>query len=280
MNADCQWIDSNLEAFFCDGLNSDGNRRARNHIAACDRCRDMVAELKAVDPLVKKLFQHELAHARSPQRRSPVLIGSVAAAFAALILVIAIEVPQFVTNNNTQGDSPVASATTALVQEPAVPKVPETASTERVKPDAAVLDQRGQVPVRSIPVGENAPDFLVTDPAGYSRNLNDFRNHVLIFGVWTSQRPKTVSNLQRVYQAFASNTKLRILGVATQREAKPAAATFPITFNQGSKLFGAKTGELLIVDSSGVVRMRSTLEQDQTSLVNSIKTKLTELGVQ
>jgi hypothetical protein len=190
------------------------------------------------------------------------------------------QVPRFVSNDSTAGNVPVASATTAPLQEDAIAKVPETASTERVKPDALTLDQRGRVPVPPIAVGANAPDFLVTDPSGYSRNLNDFRNHVLIFGVWTSQRPQTVSSLQRVYQAFSPNTKLRILGVAHQREAKPAAATFPITFNQGSKLFGAKTGELLIVDSSGVVRMRGTLEQDQTSLVNSIKTKLTELGVQ
>jgi hypothetical protein len=279
MNVDCQWIDSNLEAFFCDQLNSEESRRARNHIAGCDRCRDLVGELKAVDPLVKKLFHHELAHARSPQRRSPVLIGSVAAAVAALILVIVMQVPQFVTNDNAEGSQPIAAATTAI-QEPALPKVPETASTDRVKPDAAALDQRGQVPVRTVPIPENAPDFLVTDPAGYSRNLKDFRDHVLIFGVWTSQRPQTVSSLQRVYQAFAPNTKLRILGVATQREAKPAAATFPITYNQGSKLFGAKTGELLIVDAGGVVRMRGSLEQDQTSLVNSIKSKLTELGIQ
>jgi hypothetical protein len=280
MNADCQWIDSKLEAFFCDGLTADENRRTRKHLADCDRCRDVVAELNAVDPVVRKLFRHELARARSPQRRSPVLIGSVATAFAALILVIVMQVPRIVTNDNTQGNLPVASATTAPVQDAVIPKVPETVSTERVKPDALALDQRGRGPVPPIPVGENAPDFLVTDPAGYSRNLNDFRNHVLIFGVWTSQRPQTVSNLQRVYQAFSANPKLRILGVAPQREAKPAAATFPITFNQGSKLFGAKTGELLIVDSSGVVRMRGTLEQDQTSLVSSIKTKLTELGIQ
>jgi len=279
MNVDCQWIDSNLEAFFCDGLNADDNRRVRNHIASCDRCRDMVSELKAVDPLVKKLFQHELAHARSPQRRSPVLIGSVAAAFAALILVIVMQVPHLVTNDNAPGNQPVASATTGI-QEPALPKIPETETTDRVKPDAAAIDQRGQVPLRAIPIPENAPEFLVTDPAGYSRNLRDFRDHILIFGVWTSQRPQTVSNLQRVYQSFAPNTKVRILGVATQREAKPATATFPITYNQGSKLFGAKTGELLIVDASGVVRMRGTLEQDQASLVNSIKTKLTELGIQ
>ncbi len=237
MNVDCQWIDSNLEAFFCDQLNSEENRRARNHIAGCDRCRDLVSELKAVDPLVKKLFHHELAHARSPQRRSPVLIGSVAAAVAALILVVVMQVPQFVTNHSAEGSQPIAAATTAI-QEPVLPKVPETASTDRVKPDAAALDQRGQVPVRAVPVPENAPDFLVTDPAGYSRNLKDFRDHVLIFGVWTSQRPQTVSSLQHVYQAFAPNTKLRILGVATQREAKPKAATFPITYNQGSKLFG------------------------------------------
>jgi hypothetical protein len=280
MNAECQWIDSNLEAYFCDALNSDENRRARNHIADCDRCRGMVAELNAVDPVVRGLFRHELARARSPQRRSPALIGSVATALAALILVIVMQVPRFVTNDNPQVNLPFASATTAPLDEPAIPKVPEPVSTERMKPDAAAIDQRGQVPVRPIPVGENAPDFLVTDTAGYSRNLNDFRNHVLIFGVWTSQRPQTVSSLQRVYQAFSPNTKLRVLGVATQREAKPVTATFPITYNQGSKLFGAKTGELLIVDSSGVVRMRGTLEQDQTALVNSIKTKLTELGVQ
>ncbi len=197
MNADCQWIDSNLEAFFCDGLNSDQDRRARNHIADCDRCRDMVAELRAVDPIVQKLFRHELARARSPQRRSPVLIGSVAAAFAALILVIVIQVPRFVTNDSKPQDTlPVATATTASVQEAAVPKTPETVSTERVKPDAAVApDQRGQVPVRPMVVGENAPDFLVTDPAGYSRNLKDFSSHVLIFGVWTSRRPQRAGGL-------------------------------------------------------------------------------------
>jgi hypothetical protein len=108
--------------------------------------------------------------------------------------------------------------------------------------------------------------------------LKDYLGHVLIFGVWTGKQPRTVANLERVYQTFGPNPKLRILGIANQRQQKPATATFPIVFNQGSRLLGANESEFFIVDGKGTVRARGSLLQDGNVVVASIRSALAKIN--
>src|SRR2546422_1001579 len=84
--------------------------------------------------------------------------------------------------------------------DPEPPPIPKAqAATDppgRAKPEA-VIPNRPAAPVQPTApaVTEKAPEFLVTDLAGYSRSLNDFQGAVLIFGVWGSDQPKTFMNL-------------------------------------------------------------------------------------
>ena len=174
----------------------------------------------------------------------------------------------------------VATSTEAPV--PAVPKLSTSAPQERAKPQPAAPDPA--IPnvanaVAPAAADDTRPDFLVTDAAGYSRTLKDYRGYILIFGVWNGKQPRTVASLERVYQTFGPNTKLRILGVANEHQLKPPTATFPIVYNQGSTLLGAKESEFLIVEAGGTVRARGSLLQDPDQVVATIQSALHRLGM-
>jgi hypothetical protein len=120
---------------------------------------------------------------------------------------------------------------------------------------------------------------MITDPAGYSRTLADYRGSVLIFGVLSPDQPQTVSNLQRLYEAFGKITKLRIVGVTLRRQAKLAGATFPMAYNQGSALLGATVSQFVVVDETGKVRSRGSLLDSAADVQNSVRSTLNELNV-
>src|SRR5262245_43641191 len=97
MNVDCQWIEKNLKALFCDGLSEGDDRLARMHIDACASCRSQVQALRAIDPLIKSHFRRELEIARRPRvfhkGRVLALTGGSAALVAALSLLLLIRAP-------------------------------------------------------------------------------------------------------------------------------------------------------------------------------------------
>jgi hypothetical protein len=286
MNIDCRWIQDNLEAFFCERLSAEENALALRHIESCQRCRQSVDELRSVDPLIKNLFQQELAVARAPRRvRWSVPVGAAATAVAAIIAVAVFRTPQPVLPPPALSSIPAPAVVASTTPAPSVPKISNTAVQDRTKPQPVEPDNVATPAVRATPPkageisGNNAaaPEFVVTDPAGYSRTLRDYRGYTLIFGIWTGKQPKTVANMERVYQTFGPNTKLRILGVANQRQAKPKIATFPIVYNQGSNLLGAKEGEYMIVDGQGTLRARGSLLQDPNAIIASIRTALAKV---
>jgi hypothetical protein len=122
-------------------------------------------------------------------------------------------------------------------------------------------------------VTADASDFLVTDPAGYSHSIADYRGHVVVIGVWKSDQVETVANLERLYKANAANSNLRLLAVATDRSPKPANTTFPIVYNQGSKLFGAQPGEFVVLDENGMIELRGSLVKDFGNLTKAVRGK-------
>jgi len=278
MTVDCQWVEKNLEALFWETLSPEQNRMARAHIDNCDSCGKEVAALKAIDPLVKAYFQNELNRAlkarASGGRRLPASrvlgLSSAALIAASLLLVFTLRTPT--QQPAVPAASPVSEATEAQPPE-ATPLVKSSDAplVERAKPDASAPAERPQIPRATAATGKGAPQFLVTDPAGYSRTLNDYRGHVLIIGVLNSRQTEPASNFERLYKAFGSNSKFRFVGVSTDRRPKPADTTFPLTYNQGSILFGAAPGEFVLLDEKGSVQLRGSLVRDFDNLLKGLQ---------
>jgi len=279
MNIDCQWISKNLEALFCDGLASEEDRLARTHIESCPRCKEEVAELIAIDPLIKHYFQRELSlarHRRSASAFPRRVIGLMAAGVAVAAILFAL-----VPSGGGPQTQPIAQTPAPIVQTaPAEPlDKADGASSERAKPSPAVKDQAearvNRRPSGSAPaLDSNAPDFVVTDPAGYSRTLADYRGYTLLIGVWSSSQPNSAANLERLYKTFGSNPKLRLIGVTNERQAKPANTTFPVVYNQGSRMLDAKEGDFVLVNSTGSILLRGSLKEDSGSLEKSLRAAL------
>jgi hypothetical protein len=150
-------------------------------------------------------------------------------------------------------------------------KIDEPAEIERAKPtpeSSPVPDRR---PENASIVTSNSLDLLVTDPAGYSHNLSEYRGHVVVIGVWNADQPDSISNFERLYKANADNSKIRFLGVATRRQRKPANTTFPIFYNEGSKLFGAQSGEFVVLNENSTILSRGSLVKDFDRLAKSLR---------
>ena len=271
MNIDCQWIEKNMEAFFGDGLDDLENQLARAHVEGCDRCRREVAALIAIDPVVKNYFRQQMSIARTPRRvRRSLIYGTAAAVLAAVFLfAVMLRGPQV----NTTSPSPLSQAQTAAntsAEAPLVIKEEAGGETLRAKPDELPATAGiSASPARAD--DRNAPDFLVTDAAGYTRSLNDFRGYVALIGIWSSGHPEALANLESLYKNFSSNTRLRFVGVTSESGAKAANTTFPVFYNQGSKLFGARPGDFVLLDETGSVRLRGSLTTDFDTLLKSLQ---------
>jgi hypothetical protein len=264
---DCQWIENNLEALFCDRLDQEQSRNARAHIENCAVCRSEVQALDAVDPLIKRHFQDELRRAQT-QRPRAVRAGRVfglsaaTLALVAILLFVALRAPQA---------TPVAPALPVSVQAPADAKVqapepvknPDAApAIERTKPAVEPAGAADRMPSAQPARSSNAPEFQLIDAAGYARKLEDFRGHIVVMGVWSGASSDAVANFERLYMAYGSNARFRFLGISNESLAKPANATFPVFYNQGSKLLGAQSGEFVMLDENGSVLLHGSLLKD------------------
>src|SRR5262249_1958096 len=135
--------------------------------------------------------------------------------------------------------------TTSSVETPKVIKSDDTPEPVRAKPSPepnAAPDRRPE-PIPA--VSPNAPDFFVTDPAGYPTTIDQYRGHVVVIAIWSMKQPDSISLSERLYKTYASNPKFRFLGVTNERQARPANTTFPVLYNQGSKLLGAQPGQFV-----------------------------------
>ncbi len=276
MTIDCQWISKNLEALFTGGLTPEEDQSARGHIEGCSNCREEVQALHAIDPLIKNYFQRELARALTRpsgvvvRRRKALPLGLAAATLAGIVLVVVLRGPAVHTVSPPAQTQIVPAAPVDTI--PPTIKATTAAEAERAKPSpestGGSLNRHpgeDRPATTSVPGGD-AADFLVTDLAGYSWSLDDYRGHILLIGVWSSDQRASIANLERLYKSFGSNSKLRIVGVSNARQTKPTNTTFPVAYNQGSKLFGAGSGEFVLLDESGAVRLRGSLVKDFDSL--------------
>ena len=278
MTIDCQWIEKNLEALFCDTLSPELNRIARAHIDNCGSCSKEAAALKAIDPLVKMYFQGELDRALKARavagRGLPVSrvlgLSSAALVAASALLVFTLRTPPQQPALPAASSIPEATASQPSEATPLV-KSTEAPVVERAKPDATPPARETQIPRATARTGKDAPQFLVTDPAGYSRTLNDYRGHLLVIAVLNSRQNQPASNFERLYKAFGSNSKFRFLAVSTDRQPRPAETTFPLTYNRGSTLFGAAPGEFVLLDEKGLVQSRGSLLTDFDAVFKALQ---------
>jgi hypothetical protein len=275
MNVNCQWIETNLEALFCDTLTEDENRLARAHIETCPACLKEAQALNAIDPLIKTYFRRELEIARHPRflHKGRVFgIGGVAGAAIVVLLLVMVRTPQptplLPSVAVTPTAAPVASANT-----PSPIKENDSEEVQRAKPSPETSTPADTRPRPVSVIGPNAPEFLVTDPAGYSHTLDEYRGHVLVIGVWNRKQPDSIANIERLYKANADNPKLRFLGVSADSRAKPPNTTFPVVYNEGSKILGAKPGEFVLVDENGAVELRGSLVREFDSLTQALRRK-------
>jgi hypothetical protein len=278
MSIDCKWVDKNLEALFTADLSAEESRLVRGHTDDCQRCSSEIQALNAIDPAIKRYFQGQLKRASSPNRvpaRTPTtswILQAAAAAAVIMLLVVLLRSPQL--NNapaQVQGpDQPIASSGSSETKTGLVENERAKPSPSRGDSSTASASSVSQAP---IPVLPNAPAFLVTDPAGYSRSLEDYRGLIVLIGVWSSNQVESVSNLERLYKTFGANPKLRLIGVSNERVPKPTNTTFPIFYNQGSRLLNAKVGEFLLLDEAGGIRLRGSLAADLDELSKTLREK-------
>jgi hypothetical protein len=274
---DCKWIEDHLEALFCDRLEPEQDRLAREHIKNCASCRREMEALNAIDPLVKRHFHRELALAQRPRGTHTgrvVGLSAAALAFLATLLFVVLRAPQ---------NTPVIPAQTVALQEPAAaenqqpapPKNPDDTNSpvERTKPAnevTRVLDSASTA-LPSLSDSADTPDLLITDPAGYSHRLADFRGHVVVIAVWSKASPEAIANFERLYKAHGADPRFRFLGVSNERLAKPASVTFPIFYNKGSKVLGVRSGEFALVNEKGEITLRGSLVTDFDSLRKTLQ---------
>jgi len=273
MNVDCQWISKNLEALFCDGLTDEQHQLARAHIENCQTCRSEVQALIAVDPLIKNYFRQQLAIAQAPRRpRRSVVYGSAVAVTAAVLLILVWRTPSVKPGMPPAAAPQTQSVPAASVEAPPPVKTDEVTNIVRAKPEPSQPPKPDRIEP-AVVADVNAPDFLVTDPAGYSRTLEDYRGRVALIGVWSKDQPQSVASLERLYETFGSDTRLRLVGVSNERVQKPANTSFPILYNQGSRLLGLKPGEFVLLDEAGSVKLRGSLVKDFESLSKLLREK-------
>ena len=278
----CEWLDSKLEAYFCDELIGDDLGRFQSHLASCANCRQQVEGLKGIDPLMRRVLQHRLsiaqmaAHTNGRPRVFRVVLTAAATLAAAGILLV-------VGMRSTQ-ETPAPSAT---VQPPAI-QVP-------VQPDGIKKDS---APEQSVNLGKpsldgtpakpasqpqldnpaaNGPEFMITEATGYTATLETYRGRILLFGVISPAQKAAVSNLEQLYEAFGANGRVAIFAVARHREDDFRGVKVPLFFNNGSKLLGAGEGEFRLVDSTGKTKLEGNLSDPAG--VARIKSELGQLGI-
>ena len=135
---DCKWVEDHLEALFCDRLEPAQDRLVREHMGSCASCRREMEALNAIDPLVKRHFQRELAAAQNPRvAHAGRLIGVSTAALAlvGILLFVSLRAPQTTPVTPAQTVALPAPAETEN-QPPAPPKNSDNTNptVERAKP--------------------------------------------------------------------------------------------------------------------------------------------------
>jgi hypothetical protein len=284
MTTNCQWCQSKLEAYFSEELSQEDLGLFQSHLTSCSDCRREVQELKAIDPLVQQVLQRRLGQARlAGQWNTRPRVWKVALAGSGIALAAVLGVGMLALR--PEAPAPPTAGTPTKIEEFAPSPVMNENPKEKTSatPDTGLLKPEKGTTAPPAPQPEldlrptNGPDFDIIDAAGEGSTLESFRGRVLLFGVVSSEQKEATSNLQELYRAFGSNPNVRIFGVANRREDKIEGATFPVLFNNASKLLGVQNGHFLIMDSAGSSKLKGSLANEAD--VTRARTQLGQLGV-
>jgi hypothetical protein len=267
----CEWINPKLEAYFTDELPGEELQRVQAHLAGCTECRRQVESFNEIDSMVRGVFKRRvvLAQQAAQMNTGPrvfkIALASTSFAVVALLFVLGLTFFQ-------QTPAPPVA-----VQQPSVPEIqPEVKKDDvgeigRAKPDddapaATAVDPSLEQ------IGSDAPDFVITDAAGYPTTLENYRGRAFLFGVVSPDQKNAVAGLQQIFDSFDSNRGIRIVGILRHREEGFDKASFPIRFNHGSKLMGVADGHFLLLDATGKPRLEGSLTDAQG--VSKVRTQL------
>lgn len=279
MMTNCEWFSSKLEAYFSETLDSEERQRCQAHVESCTDCRREVEALRNIDPLVQNVFRRRLTHAQVAAQAGPqnslrrfALAGAgvLMAGILGIGFLMLHETPSpQLANRASEGPKPAQV-------EVAKSETDELAATNRAKPGEAVPVAPAPQPDLDSP-NAGAPQFAITDALGYTTTLETYRGHVLLFGVVSPDQETALANLQRIYEDFGSNPKIRILGVSRHRNDDLGSVTFPTFFNHGSTLMGVQDGQFRLIDAAGDTQIQGSLGNAED--VERIRSELQQVGI-
>jgi hypothetical protein len=254
MSEKCQWVESHLEGYFSNTMESDARAELERHAAACAACGGELAAFATVDKLVSAHFRQQLRIANRTGARGiqPLRLAGAVATAAGVFVAVWIGV----------GALRPASAIpeTAGINADAggeAGKADESPDAERAKPNpaSAILDRRARTGASP---GEGAEEhFYVQDAAGYFHTLEDFRGSVLVLGVIDGDAAH-IAGFEQAYERYGPESALRFLAVSTAPDPR-FMARFPTMANRNSTLLETPSGEFVILAPDLSVYTRGTL---------------------
>jgi hypothetical protein len=274
----CDWTNSKLEAYFCDTLTDEELRLFGGHLTTCEECSRQVESLKAVDPLVRGVMQRRLAlaqravHHNGRPRVLRLGLSAVGLAAAAVLLVLGMRFLQETPAPPVANHPPEVPSPIEPVKKDALPQV-----DPRSKPtDGGALKPPISQPELDVAVA-NGPEFSIADAQGYLTTLETVRGTAFLFGVLSSDQKTAVTNFQQIYDSYQSDRGIRMLAVARHRQDEFRGFTFPLFFNNGSRLMGVQEGQFLLIDATGKSRLEGSLSDPAS--ITRLKNQLMQLGI-
>ena len=276
MSNDCQWVESKLEDFLSNMVDSDTRRGVESHLEGCESCRREIAGYAKVDDLVGAYFGRQLARAESvgpPVFRPVRLVGATAGLLvAALVVWLGFGADQ----SGIQTPFEEARLSVGPVEDTVV-KAEESADPILAKPAAEVPEDPDAVipaPGASAVPPTAASRFYVMDAGGYFYTLADYAGSILIIGVF-DQSASGADAFAEVYEAYRSRLNLRFVGVWV--DPNPIeVAPFPMALNRGSSLMETAAGQFAIVTPDGTIHLRGSLTDP--SFMDVLAANIEELG--
>jgi hypothetical protein len=263
MTNNCQWCESNTEAYFSGDLNPEDLRAFDDHLISCAECREQVQGIKDIDPGIQQVFQHRLTLARSAAQWNTgprvwkVALAGASVGLAALLAVSILTFRQEPPAPEIVNTPPTIEIGPAPLDDPKTKSDPAT-NTGVLKPGEGTPVPPAPQPILDARAPEG-PDFVISDPSGQAETLNDYRGLILVFGIVSSDQKEGMANLQVLHQDFGSNPNVRVRGVANHRDDK-IDATFPHRFNHASRLCGLQNGQfMLVVDAGCNAKLKGSL---------------------
>ena len=277
MSNDCQWVESKLEDFLSDRVDSDTRSGIESHLEGCDSCRQEIRGYAKVDDLVGAYFRRQVARAESagPPAFRPVRLAGATAG----LLVTALVVWLGFGAGQSGIQTPVEEATPSLsAVEDTVLKAEQSADPTLAKPAAEVPGDPGAAipaPGASAAPPTAAARFYVMDAGGYFYTLADYAGSILIIGVF-DQSASGADAFAEAYEAYRSRLNLRFVGVSLDPEIPMEAGSFPMALNRGSSLMDTAAGQFAIITPDGAIHARGSLADP--SFMDVLAASFRELG--